>query len=308
MRRIAAIVVCGAALAGCSEYDYREITMTETFDQVAEPAAADVLFVVDNSSSMSEEQALLQSNFASFVELIRESFANFQLGVTTTDVIAPDAGLLRGGVLTPDTPDLVGAATHAFAVGTHGSRDERGLEAAAMALDGRNPGFHRDGTRLNIVVFSDEDDHSDGTVEDWLYQYEDVAGHGNFAVHAIVGDLPEGCASGSSAADPGPRYLAASVHTDGWRDSICADDYTGILTHVGLDVVGLIDTFVLANYPAPDTIQVLVDGASVTHAAIDGWNYDPGPNAIVFNGAAVPEPGSHIVVSYKQLGATDSGG
>lgn len=160
---------------------------------------------------------------------------------------------------------------------------------------------------MNIVVFSDEDDHSGGTVEDWLYAYEDVAGRGNYAVHAIVGDLPEGCASGTSAADAGPRYLAAAVHTDGWRDSICADDYTDILTHVGLDVVGLIDTFVLDAFPAPDTIQVVVDGESVTRAAIDGWDYNPGPNAIVFNGTAVPQPGSRIVVSYKQLGDASGG-
>lgn len=293
-------------LIGCSEYEYSELTFDERFDQPDVERKADVLFVVDDSASMVEEQALLQENFRTFVDVLGETYADFQLGVVSTDVDSPEAGLLRGGIVTPDTPDLEGLIAAALDVGTGGSREEQGLAAAALALDGRNPGLHRDGARLNIVVFSDEDDHSDGPVEEWLVAYEQVAGPLQFAVHAVVGDLPAGCASGSSAADAGDRYIAAAVQTEGWRESICADDYTLVLTRVGLDVAGLTDTFPLENVPEPATIVVQVDEVVIPNREADGWVYDPGDNAIVFDGRAVPRPGMAIGVHYELLAGADA--
>ena len=47
----------------------------------------DVLFVIDNSGSMGEEQAILANNFGSFIERLEapEVEANYRIGVTTTD-------------------------------------------------------------------------------------------------------------------------------------------------------------------------------------------------------------------------------
>ena len=47
----------------------------------------DILFVLDNSGSMGEEQATLAANFASFIEVLEreEVAANYRIGVTTTD-------------------------------------------------------------------------------------------------------------------------------------------------------------------------------------------------------------------------------
>ncbi len=288
-------------LLGCSEYQYAELVFDERFDQPDVEVRADVLFVIDDSGSMSEEQALLQANFATFVTVMADAYADFQLGITTTDMSSADAGALRGGILTPDTPDLVAVASAAFAVGTHGARDERGLAAGALAASPeKNPDFSREGAKLNVVIFSDEDDHSEGPVEQWLGEFERIAGQ-DFAVHAVVGDLPAGCASGSSAADPGDRYIASAVQTGGWRDSICAEDYTGILTRVGLDVAGLADTFVLERIPEPGTIIVTVDDVVIPGRPVDGWQYDPGDNAVVFHGRSVPRPGMSIGVHYELM-------
>jgi hypothetical protein len=295
-------------LFGCNEYQVTELSFDERFEQEDLSHVSDVLFVIDDSASMAEEQALLQLNFAQFVAVLEDTYAEFHLGVTTTSVSGDDAGELRGGILTSETPDFVNVATSALAVGTGGDRDEQGLAAAALAVDpANNPGFVREGAELNVVVFSDEDDHSPGAVEEYLYAYEDVAGVNNYAVHAIVGDLPEGCASGSTAADAGDRYLAAAVQTGGWRDSICAEDYTPILTRVGLDIAGLKDTFVLSRVPDPESIVVNVDDVVMPNREIDGWVYDAGENAIVFHGRAIPRPGMAIGVHYELLMGAEQG-
>lgn len=286
-------------LLGCTEYEYSERTVTDAFVQEDVETRSDVLFVIDDSSSMSEEQAQLVANFGTFTAVLADSYADFHLGVTTTS--PEQGGVLRGGVITPDTPDLEIAVLDALDVGTDGSRDEQGLAMAAAAIDPAvNPGFVREDGRLNLVFVSDEDDHSGGTVQDWMWAYEDVVG-ADYTVHGIVGDLPEGCASRTSAADAGERYISAAVRTAGYLDSICADDYSALLTHVGLDVAGLTDTFYLSQVPEPDTIEVAVDDVVIPERDPDGWRYDPGTNAIVFDGRAVPRPGMAIAVTYEEL-------
>ncbi|MCA9656554.1 MAG: VWA domain-containing protein [Myxococcales bacterium] len=64
----------------------------------------DILFVIDNSGSMGEEQATLAANFESFINVLEapEVEANYRIGVTTTDNgnpwcqgTGPEAGQLR---------------------------------------------------------------------------------------------------------------------------------------------------------------------------------------------------------------------
>ncbi|MEM7159236.1 MAG: vWA domain-containing protein [Myxococcota bacterium] len=64
----------------------------------------DILFVIDNSGSMGEEQATLASNFSAFISVLEapEVEANYRIGVTTTDNgnpwcqgTGPEAGNLR---------------------------------------------------------------------------------------------------------------------------------------------------------------------------------------------------------------------
>ncbi|MCA2980190.1 MAG: hypothetical protein INH37_18120, partial [Myxococcaceae bacterium] len=57
---------------------------TDTFSQDSRPKA-DILLVIDNSCSMSEEQTALAMNFNSFIQYAVTSQVDFQIAVTTTD-------------------------------------------------------------------------------------------------------------------------------------------------------------------------------------------------------------------------------
>lgn len=290
-----------AFLLGCQEYGYTEARFEEVFFQEDLESVADILLVIDDSPSMAEEQELLGQNFQAFVEVVEGTYADYRAGVVTTDVSTEAAGVLQGALITPDTEDLAQAFLDAVTVGATGSRDEQGLQAAELALDGRNPGFVRADATLHVVVFSDEDDHSPQEVTDHLAALTRGAGNGRLVVHAIVGNLPQGCASGIAAADAGTRYIEAAGLTGGYHDSICAEDYSEVLARIGLDLSGLKDTFALGSLPQPDSLEVWVDEVRVPDRARDGWVYDSGQNAIVFQGWAVPRPGMEIVVYYEVL-------
>ena len=286
-------------MAACSDYEYAELTKTEVFQQPDADISADVLFVIDNSASMAEEQAQLAANFAVFVEALQDSNADFKLGVTTMD--PNDGGVLTSAPLTRDTPALGEAFSAAVQVGDDGDRDERGLEMALSALSGANPGFVRDGANLNVVFFSDEDDHSPLSLQDYLDALARLAPEKDFSAHAIVGDLPDGCSSGTAAANAGARYIEATELSGGYLDSICAESYANILSRIGLELAGLIDTFMLERLPDPETLIVWVDEATIPNREFDGWTYSPGDNAVVFHGRAVPRAGMTVYVEYRVL-------
>lgn len=261
---------------------------------------ADVLFVIDSSKSMAEEQALLQEGIAGFVRALGETDVDFRFMAVSTDLA--DEGYARGGVLDPFVPDVGVAAVEALAVGTSGDRVERGFEAATLALDGRNEGFPRADARLDVVFLSDEDDQSDVRVPDWVSATEQRSSGLGFAVHGVIGDLPAGCASPGAAASPSQRYHEAIATTGGLYESICAPSYAAVLERVGLLAAGLNDTFLLGAIPVVESLEVEVDGVLIPPREVDGWTYDPGLNAVIFHGRAIPRPGMDLVLRYEPLG------
>lgn len=153
----------------------------------------DIVFVVDDSGSMSEEQSNLASNFPQFATLLQNytnsdgEHVDFRIAVTTTgrDVHyslqgfsfseTGDNGKFRNncGVsrswLEPTDSGFNTALGCRASVGTSGPSYEMPLLMSKWALservaDGANAGFLRDDALLGIVILTDEDDVS--TTED----------------------------------------------------------------------------------------------------------------------------------------------
>ncbi len=152
----------------------------------------DLLFVVDNSGSMGQEQTNLATNFPGFIEVIEASGLDYRVAVTTTGVdytyqmttipgFPPLPSSIDGGdngaMLQPGAcamatrwidgtdPDPASKFSCAAAVGTDGPGDEMPLAAMRAAFDermsdGTNAGFRRDDALLGIVFLTDEEDCS----------------------------------------------------------------------------------------------------------------------------------------------------
>lgn len=299
MRPLLTIGLCGLLGAGCHDYSVSKQSFIETFTQRDRKEGIDVLWVIDDSATMYEEQDLLIASADAFIGFVANSGVDFQLGVVSTDMDR-SPGVLRGDVMTQDTSDLVDVFNDQIESSSAGSRDERGFDAAMAAADpDRADGFARKTADLEVVVFSDEDDHSTIEPDDFLKTLRDQR-KGDVKVHAVVGDPPAGCVSALAAADAGTKYLKAQNKTDGRRESICVEDYGDMLARVALDVVGLDTIFALSKVPEVKTIQVWVDGVIVHERKEDGWSYYAGDNTLRFDGYAVPRPGGLIEVTYTE--------
>ena len=308
-------LLLAAALAGgasaCNENAVEPLpaSHTEVHYQGGEPPPVDVLWVVDNSGSMEQEQSKLGNNFNAFIQYFLNLDLDFQLAVTTTDTDDPSqSGRFVGNpkILKPTTGNLSGAFTSNVNVGIGGSGDERGLEGARLALSdpllsGENAGFLREGAILAIIIVSDEEDQSPLAVSDYVNHFLSLKGGDPAKVNlsVIVGDTPNGCTSTDAEADAGHRYKEASGALNGVFGSICADDFGPILDQLGNSIAGLATAFPTTYEPVADSIRVLVDGAEIPRDPLTGWSWNASVHGVVFAPPAVPPECAIIEISYR---------
>lgn len=298
-------------LIGCSrEFAIAPVEQPEpwenadVFDQTS-AARSDVLFVVDNSQSMAEEQELLAVNFPVFLEWFERFDVDYHIGVVSTDMEDPrQSGLLQEsqGVLWIErsTPDPAAVLAEMTLLGATGSNEERGRDAAYTALELRgaaNAGFRRDDAFLNVVAVSDEDDQSDDTrisQSDFVRYLLDLRSDTTRTTFsAIVGPRSYGEAQRCHAT-PGIDYLEVVQAVGGVGWSICDVDWSPLVDELGFVSIGLRREFRLSYTPDPDTIAVVVDEEEEPP---DAWRYDPEPNAVTFT-SDPPPSGSRVIVRY----------
>jgi hypothetical protein len=101
----AALLVAGCLDHPLKDVQYEKLGEGDESVSVAINKDVDILFVIDNSGSMAEEQALLSANFASFINKLEDPAvrANYRIGITTTDV----GGNPRCPNTTPENGNLV---------------------------------------------------------------------------------------------------------------------------------------------------------------------------------------------------------
>jgi hypothetical protein len=303
----------------------RNIYEQEGYDQwfQAPNNDVDILWVVDDSCSMSDEQDTLTKGFSSFTHEMAESGTDFHIGLITTsfDYTNTARGMLIGDppFLTPNDDYIHEFALRAT-VGIDGSDKEKGLEASSYAvspsitLQGLNEGFIRSNAHLLVVVVSDEDDCSDYaalegqppqacyTEDQKLVPVQEIVQDfralkddpDDIQIGAIVGQR------GSSCPDvyPGQRYIEAAAYTGGIVGDICESDWSSLLTELGLNAVGIRTSFQLTASAKLDSLVVSVDGEELEMDERNGWTYDDSTCYITFNGDSVPERDSEIVATY----------
>lgn len=296
---------------------------TDTFVQ-QDSRKVDVLFVVDNTASMVEEQPRFIAALPAFAQEVLSHGVELHAAVTTTG-LSPESPLCPGGaqggeagrlfpvdgsrprVLTHETPELAARLQESAAVGLCASV-EQGLEAVRRALsaplvdsadDPRTPepadgnlGFLREEAALVVVLVGDEDDHSPDDVDTYvrfLWARKGAQQPQRVTVYAIA-PTAHGCATSGGA---GTRYAEVAQRTGGEVLSVCEPDYAPLLRAVASRAFSAQDRFPLSERPEPRSLRVQVNGAPAT-----GWTYEASANSILFT--QVPAPGARVEVQYRR--------
>ncbi len=288
--------------------------ITEVFQQPTQ-LAVDILWSIDASCSMGEEQEELIANLSQFVGYADANGVDYQMAVTEAEEVSSLAGrfercgshpaIIHSSYMTTAIRNEAFACM--FDLGVQGVGIESGLGGAREALrralsadqnpaTNPNAGFVRDEAELVIVTISDEDDQSsapDVVLRDYFFAVKDGQ-RNRVSVHAIAGPLPSGCATAAA----GHRYANIARQTNGQFYSICETDWQPLLQNLGLDVFTPEDQWYLSRPADESTLTVTVDGVVVPNDPLNGWIYEPSRRVVLFTGNAVPAPGAEIIVTY----------
>jgi hypothetical protein len=222
----------------------------------------DVLFVIDDSPSMGDNQRKLVENYDVFLDgmtALVESRASVHLGVVATDLYSHNiAGCRELGDLVVNTgghgssdmacgpyangnhfiseaDDVDTAFKCAAQVGTAGATFEQSMGAAIHAIGGGddgpsecNAGFVRDGAMLVIVFVTDEDGELDPELA-FEALMEARGWYERGVVVVTLANLPDGdCRLSNHAEIADDLVELTEMFTFGFLAPVCADDYSEV--------------------------------------------------------------------------------
>ena len=341
LKHIAPIGVLGSMLIliGCDKggSNFSVLSTTAQFEQQVtfEPRKIDVLFVVDNSGSMSSSQTALANNFPSFINYFNSKGYDYRIAVTTSDAYYGDQFVSSGCslcnlnqtkfksgttpklyVLESTTPNIAAAFAQNINVGVSGSGDERVFSSFKAALNSSlNVGFHRPAAFLSVIIVSDEEDFSHNdinmnesytqvtlhTVASYKTYLEGfTAGQANTDFHvSTISILDNACKTAlGSGRKIGTRYMELADATGGSKNSICGT-FDSVLNNISTHIAEQIKAqFFLTRTPIVTSIRVIIESILIPQDAVNGWTYDAATNSVSVHGTYTPAAGASITINF----------
>ena len=266
---------------------------TDQFKVQGSSNKADFLWVVDNSSSMSDKQTAVANAGTEFANRVSNANLDFQVGVITTD-----SAQLQGTGFTLDITQFQADVV----AGTGGSITETGIWFAEQSLqsaalgDSSNGsvtslGVPRTGASLSVIILSDEKSQYTSRSSVAFDDTNNLFIDRGYLVYAIV----------NPAHAQSSQYDDLALNTGGTIGDITDISNIPAIIQQIVDRAGGMTPFVLTHKPISSTLVVGVNGTEISHASVDGWQYFPNSNTIAFFGNVMPQAGDIIQVTYQYI-------
>lgn len=300
------------------------VTNTDVIVQVV-PPIVDILWTIDNSCSMAEEQAALTLNFPRFMSYFVGSGLDYHVGVISTDLddddhegklltYTPKGSKIPLRFIDTKTENPVEVFEGMATLGTDGSGIEKGRGAVYTALEilrlePPNIGFYRQEASLHTILISDEDDDTDDRFierDEFVAWYRALKSGGwRRTFSSIVNE------------QNGDDYLKITADVGGIPWNIGTEEWDVVLDRLGVEASGLRREFYLSQRPVVETIEVSVtqeiEGVEVErvlpivdendNVVLGSWLYDQSRNSIRFDDFT-PDPLAEIKITYTLLSST----
>lgn len=251
----------------------------------------DILWVIDNSGSMSPYQKELGMKFHSFINGLLNKpvieIPDFRMAVTTTDekdngkffMGSLNYSLNKENAIDQDLKDdFLSKFNRVVQVGSSGSATEKGLKCSWLCVK-NNPSFFRLDAPLIVNIVTDEEDDDSTSVDQYLSDINSSRSGQRFIINLI----------GLSGFK---RYEHAVNKTKGISLNI-KSDFTRILENISLQLVEVIESFALSQRPInPNSIKCSVDDKPTTD-----FEYNSSSNTIKA-GKSIPD-GAAFEIEYE---------
>lgn len=295
-------------------------------DEIFDPKI-DILFVIDDSGSMSSHQRNLANNVDLFINnFLQRQDIDYHIGVITTSNSpswsgrgVPCCGKLvdLAGVtyVTRTTPNASWALKRNMLVGTNGDSREMIFDPLASAIDVKNSqhnqGFFRDDAFLAIVIISDAEDQSQKETPQSIAQKLTLfKGKKDrwTAFGVIVPTIdPYRCERDEFNVVPTriELFLDLAKLDPSTQNvyNLCDPAFGQNLAKIGEVLSYTVGNIIyLKRVPIVSTIQVWYGTQRIDPHPTQGWSYDPARNAIVLGSEiqwSQQPPGTRVRVRYE---------
>ena len=279
-------------------------TTSETFTIPQETPKVDFLFVIDNSGSMSDDQATISNAADTFFKTISGQTLDYRLATITTDSSELRDSSEDGGFTSSEDEFKLDVKP-----GTYGSATETGIYFAEEALKDASKGddstgtvidegYPRAGAALSIIMFTDEPDfyndissRNSGTTFDAA---DNLFIDRNYQVYGILNEYR------SESRDDG--YVDLINNTNGsYADIRNLQALERIMEQMALESSTASSPVKLTKTPISTSLQVTKNGSPVVKNADNGWQYNEGNKTLSFYGDASLSPNDDVKVNYLYM-------
>ena len=249
---------------------------------------AEIIWVIDNSGSMKSFQQSVIQNMQIFIDTFAKSAkgSDWRMGLLSTDKNDhPYIGFIPYNYLESVEPNPAVRFNRAVAsLGVEGGSDEESFYPIQMALTIYKD-FLREGSKLFLIVVSDEKEHGNMPVDDFLQYLYTLRAPEDIATYGVLGMKEQKCGTDNYF---GGRYHEFIEKTNGLMFSICSSDYGEGLAKFASDIAQKTSNskIQLKDPPVSDTIEITYRGKRLLRGrAAEGasWNYNSVENSIHFH-------------------------
>lgn len=269
----------------------------DSFDQPNSLNGVDIVWVIDRSGSMHDDEARIIAGIGAMLGSLPPS--GWRLNIISTD--PGKAMSYYGPEFFPLVPgDTIDDAIDLFdEVKAVGGGYEQGFSAIYEYMTDSSSYAHtwmRPDAALLVVFVSDEDDQSTADfpnpIPDFTNWYNMQRASGSVFLASIVHLLPADSACNGSAMLTGDRYMDATNYYYGSIVDICDGDWSAGVVDATVTIEPY-EEYPLSHNPFPSTIRVFIDSLLADPA---DWHYDSATNSVVFD--VIPAGGSHVEIGY----------
>jgi len=285
----------------------------------------DILFVIDNSGSMSEEQAVLTQSFSRFIDKFRLRNIDYQIGVITTDAdhmgdLYKDASH-NNYIIHPGINDINNKFALNSTISPGLNPREEGLLSITEALNVNNAlrsqsplnlGLFRNNADLAIILISDEDEsisqqtyatntpqNVDQLIEDKLRNFTQtvnshVSKHNKKLFYYTITNKADNQVLLRSIEELNKLNHKQTQNIDLAEERDFSNDIISLGESISQTVAE--STYTLSKKPDVSTLQVYVDNSFVNS---NDYQYNSISNSIKFNFYVINNK-NLVEVKYKK--------
>lgn len=293
----------------------------------AEPLknAVDILFVVDNSGSMSLYQKDLSDRVPLLIDELYKSGVDFHAGVITTDDLdsVNGQGRLYAGYVDSNSPDGRARLSQMLLPGIRGSGTEMVFDPILKALSEPNlstvnSGFYRPQAKLAIVFLTDADDQSQNTTASGMIDFLKVL-KGDLSNVLVEGFFIQStetkCARGSEPVATRIEDFMKQAAPNSYSYSLCSGTMTADVLELAEHLVELagangkptkvvpkVNRIPLPMIPEYSTLTVNYGSQAIRQGDLQaGWVYNSATNEVLLGSKinwSVQPKGTMLEIDY----------